>query len=210
MIGDEVTEFGATIPLSTVENAPLEGEMEFPPVSLARIPVPSDVARATGINHLGVNWETHGHPPGPFLTPHFDFHFYTVSGEEVEAMDCADLSKPEAVPAAYVLPDLEIHGMGTLVGLCVPQMGMHAVPAADMEAEGLFSATMIVGYYGGDVIFVEPMVARDLLLSRENFDLEVPVVADAGPSVTWPAAFSAVYDEAAQAYQFTFSLPRAG
>ena len=44
----------------------------------------------------------------------------------------------------YALPDLTISGLGELVGACVPGMGMHSMPAAD----------------GGDVIFVEPMIAR--------------------------------------------------
>jgi len=210
MSGSDVAEFGATIPLSTIENAPLEGEMTFPPVALARIPLPPEVARATGVDHLGVNWEMHGHPPGTFLTPHFDFHFYTASGQEIEAIDCSDTSKPASLPADYVLPDLEIPGMGTLVGVCVPQMGMHAIRAEEVNASELFGASLIVGYYGGQVVFVEPMIARDKLLGRESFQLDVPAVNDAGDSVSWPTGFAAVYDEEAQSYQFVFSVPRTG
>ena len=59
------------------------------------------MARATGFDHLSVNWEAHGHPPALFLTPHFDFHFYTVAPDRVAAIDCADLRKPAQLPTQY-------------------------------------------------------------------------------------------------------------
>ena len=64
---------------------------------------------------------------------------------------------------------------------------------------------MIVGYYGGDVIFVEPMVARAKLLAAESFTLTVPSVRSVGANVTWPTHFEATYDESTQTYRFTYS-----
>ena len=206
MLGDELVEFGATVPLATVENAELTGEFVFPPITLARISLPKEVTERTGVDHLGVNWEVHGHPPGPFLTPHFDFHFYMINGAEVEAIDCSDLSKPEALPVAYVLPDLEIPELGTLVGICVPQMGMHALDEAEINATELFGATMVVGYYARDIIFIEPMIARDKLLKREDFTLHIPSLSGRGTGIATPSGFKATYDEQAQAYQFKFSM----
>ena len=87
MVGDEVA-------LASIENAPADAEMVFPPPFVGVVPLPPDVAAATGFDHLGVNWEPHGHPPGAFLTPHFDFHFYTIDPGRVGSIDCADLSKP--------------------------------------------------------------------------------------------------------------------
>ena len=205
-LGENVVEFGATVPLSFVQNAPLDDEMVWPPVTLARIPLPTEVSTRTGINHLGLNWEAHGHPPGTFLTPHFDFHFNTVSSEAMESIDCADLNKPEVLPAGYVLPDIEIPDIGNLIGLCVATMGMHGLPEADMSAENLFGASMIVGYYAQDVIFVEPMIARDKLLEEESFIVAVPAVEDPGENVVWPSSFEAVYDDTSQSYRFTFSM----
>ncbi|GMQ82536.1 MAG: DUF5602 domain-containing protein [Rhodothermia bacterium] len=205
-VGENVVEFGANIPLSAIQNAPLDDEMVFPPVTLARIPLPSKVSTGTGIDHLGINWEAHGHPPGPYLTPHFDFHFNTVSIEAIEAIDCADVSKPDVLPAGYVLPDIEAPGLGNLVGLCVPDMGMHAMSEVEMSAEDLFGASMIVGYYAQDVIFVEPMIARDKLLEEESFELDVPAVENPGENVVWPSSFEAVYDNESQSYRFTFSM----
>jgi hypothetical protein len=206
MLGDELVAFGASVPLSSVENADLEAEFIFPPAFVARLPMPDAVRSQTGIDHLGVNWESHGHPPGPFFTPHFDFHFYTASTDEVDAIDCTDVSKPESLPEGYILPDAELPGLGVLVGLCVPQMGMHGLSAAEAEATELFGASMVVGYYSKKPIFIEPMVARDLMLKRENFSLDIPATSAPAVSAAWPATFEGIYDAEADAYHLTFSL----
>ncbi|HYY57524.1 MAG TPA: DUF5602 domain-containing protein, partial [Pyrinomonadaceae bacterium] len=40
-------------------------------------------AASTAFDHIGINWNPHGHPPaGIYDTGHFDFHFYTISPEE--------------------------------------------------------------------------------------------------------------------------------
>ena len=203
--GDQVTEFGATVPLQAIESAPLDLEMVFPPPAVAVIPLPEEVTQATGFNHLMINWEHHGHPPALFAVPHFDFHFYTVSPAVVASMDCSDLSKPAQLPEAYALPDVTIPEIGELVGLCVPSMGMHAMPADELDQTDPFGASMIVGYYGGDVMFVEPMIARATLLAAEGFTMNVPTVATAGANVRWPSRFEATYDEATRTYRFTYS-----
>lgn len=204
--GTEVTEFGATVSLSTVENAPLDAEMEFPPRVVAVIPLPEVVTASTGFNHLGVNWEAHGHPPALFLTPHFDFHFYRIDPDQVAAIDCADLNKPAALPAGYALPDMEIPGLGTLVGLCVPRMGMHAMPAAELNVADPFGASMLVGYYQREPIFVEPMISRAALLEKGSMSLTVPAVPQAeGSRPTWPTRFSLEYDAAGEVYRLVLS-----
>ncbi len=206
MQGDELIKFGASIPLAVAENAELEGEFVFPPVFFARISLPNEVKEKTGIDHLGVNWEVHGHPPGPFLTPHFDFHFYTPSRADVDAIDCSDITKPDIVPAGYSLPDMDIPELGLLVGLCVPQMGMHALADEEMNATDLFGGSMVIGYYARETIFIEPMIARDKLLARESFPLEIPGLTPLGEGLSWPAGFEAVYDDQADSYQFVYSM----
>ena len=203
--GDQVVEFGATVPVRAIESAPLDLEMVWPPPSVAIIPLPAEVTQALGFNHLMINWEHHGHPPALFATPHFDFHFYTVDPADVAAMDCSDLSKPSQLADGYALPDVTIPEIGELVGICVPGMGMHSMLAADLDETEPFGATTIVGYYGGDVIHVEPMVARAKLLAAESFTLTVPSVPSVGANVTWPTQFEAVYDESTQTYRFTYS-----
>lgn len=203
--GGQVTEFGATVPLATVKNAPADAEFVFPPVPVAVVALPGEVASATGFSHLSMVWEAHGHPPALFLTPHFDFHFYTIDREQMEAIDCADLSKPAQIPARYTLPDLEIPGLGQLVGLCVPAMGMHGMLEDELDDTDLFGASMIVGYYQKNLIFVEPMIAQAKLLAAQSFTMDVPAVPNAGAGVRWPTHFQAVYDQESRAFRFVFS-----
>ena len=203
--GDRVVEFGATVPMRAIESAPLDLELVFPPPPVAVIPLPDEVTQATGFNHLMINWEHHGHPPALFMIPHFDFHFYTVDPAVVSAMDCGNLSKPAQLPDGYALPDVTIPGIGELVGLCVPTMGMHSMPADEIDQAEPFGASMLVGYYEGDVIFIEPMIARAKLLAAQGFSMEVPTVTTAAANVRWPTQFEAVYDESTQTYRFTYS-----
>jgi hypothetical protein len=203
--GNALVAFGATVPLRSVEDAPDDAPMVWPPVSLAEIPLPEAVSSATGFKLLTVYWEPHGHPPGPYLVPHFDFHFNTISADELSAIDCADSTKPALLPTAYELPDMNIPELGTLIGLCVPQMGMHALLGAELHGTTLFQKTMIVGYYHGRPIFVEPMITRATLLERRSFSMDMPEVPDRPASVRYPTTFRADYDSTAQAYKFVFS-----
>ena len=162
--GNTLVAFGATVPMRSIENAPADAPMVWPPVAAAAIPLPEAVRTATGFENLTVYWEPHGHPPEPYLTPHFDFHFNAVSIANIDAIDCADSTKPSRAPAGYELPDVSVPQLGALIGLCVPKMGMHAAPGAELRATTLSQKTMLVGYYHGQPIFLEPMIARATLL----------------------------------------------
>ena len=209
--GNTLVAFGATVPVGSAENAPADAPMAWPPVANAVIPLPQAVSSATGFKVMTLFWEPHGHPPGPYLVPHFDFHFYAISADEVGAIDCADSTKPGQLPAAYELPDVNIPGVGMLLGLCVPKMGMHSLLGAELHATTPFQKTMIVGYYGGRPIFVEPMITRATLLERRSFSIGIPEVPDRPTGVRYPTTFRADYDSTAQTYRFVFSdLPAAG
>ena len=209
MQGTTVVAFGATIPVQSIEQAPAEMPMVWPPKADLVVALPAAVQAATGYDHVNVFWEPHGHPPGPYLTPHFDIHFNNVSAADVARIDCADSTKPAALPAAYELPDVTIPGVGRLIGICVPGMGMHSLPSAELRSTALFEKTMLVGYYHQQPIFVEPMITRSTLLARRSFSLDVPAVPGAPASLKVPAGFEATYDSTAQAYQFTFRASRA-
>lgn len=203
--GNTLVAFGATVPVGSVENAPADAPMVWPPVAVATIPLPEAVSAATGFKVLTLYWEPHGHPPGPYLVPHFDFHFNTISADEVSAIDCADSTKPGRLPTAYELPDVTTPQLGTLLGLCVPKMGMHALLGAELHAATPFQKTMIVGYYRGRPIFVEAMITRATLLERRSFLLTIPDVPDRPANVRYPTRFQADYDSTTQAYKFVFS-----
>jgi len=202
MRGDQVLSFGATIPIKVAENAPADMPMVWPPKAAATIPLGDMVKAATGFDNMNVFWEPHGHPPGPYLTPHFDVHFNTM---DVSTIDCADSTKPAAIPVGYELPDVTIPQIGTLVGICAPGMGMHALLASELHSPNLFQKTMIVGYYHKRPIFVEPMITKETLMGRKTFSIDMPAVPGTSPAEHYPTRFTAVYDSTAQAYKFTFS-----
>lgn len=201
---NEVVDLGATVPLSVIENAPPDAEMVFPPKVSAMIPLPAEAREATGLQWLTIYWEPHGHPPGPYMYPHFDFHFYNVPRSAISAIDCADERKPESLPAGYILPDEEIPGLGVLVGLCVPGMGMHALLEEEFHGTEPFTGTMVVGYYEQSPIFIEPMITQEMLMRRTSFDLDVPRV-ETPEGVRYPTRFHAEYQPDTDAYRFTFS-----
>ena len=207
--GGTVLDVGATVPIASIENAPADDPMVWPPVAVAVVDIP-EVARAqSGFTHLTMYWEAHGHPPGPYMTPHFDFHFYSIASSERTAIGCEANARPAAIPAAYALPDIplppdmaKMMGADTLVGLCVPQMGMHALLASEMESAEPFRGTMVIGYNQGSPIFIEPMLTKAMLMERQSFDLAIPEIPG---MAAHPTRFRADYDAATQSYRFVFS-----
>ncbi len=210
MQGTTVVAVGATVPLASIENAPDDQHMVWPPVQAAALRMPESGQQQAGLAEVTVFWEAHGHPPGPYLTPHFDFHFYTITPAERAAIDCIDETKPSVLPAGYSLPDVtlppplaEMAGESTLIGLCVAQMGMHSLLTSELESTDTFRGSMVIGYYHGTPIFIEPMLTRELLLERRSFDLPIPSIP--GMAGGYPRAFHAEYDAQQQLYHFVFS-----
>jgi hypothetical protein len=208
--GTTVVEAGATVPVASIENAPKEQAMAWPPAPVATLRLPQSADPHTGLTELTMYWEATGHPPRPYLVPHFDFHFYTVAPEEQAAIDCTDATKPSVLPAGYAMPDLDLPppmakmtGTSTLVGLCVPHMGMHALSAAELQDTIPFRGTMIVGYYHGKPAFVEPMLTSALLMEKRGFDLAIPSIP--GMTGVYPRTFRADYDAEKQVYHFVFA-----
>ena len=203
--GSRVVSFGATVPMAAIENSPNEYPMTWPPTMAAEIPMPADARSAAGVDHLTIFWEAHGHPPAPFLTPHFDFHFYVIDTGVRNAITCADSTKPTELPAGYSLPDMDLPEIGHLPGVCVPKMGMHSLPTTALQDTTLFSGSMVMGFYQGRPIFFEPMIARAKLLERRSFSLPMATPAGLGKGVHYPTRFEAEYDPAMPGYRFVFS-----
>jgi hypothetical protein len=97
----------------------------------------------------------------------------------------------------------EMAGVGTLIGLCVSEMGMHSLLASELESTDTFRGSMVIGYYHGTPIFIEPMLTRSLLLEKRSFDLPIPSIP--GMTGAYPQAFRAEYDAQQQVYHFVFS-----
>ena len=206
--GSNVIDVGVTVPITAIEGTPANHEMAWPPVANAALNVPQ--ASVTGLTEFTFFWEPMGHPPKPMETPHFDFHFYLIPPAEREAITCNELDKPAQLPAGYELPDEKLPddvakaiGVSTLVGVCIPKMGMHALQTSELTATEPMRGTMVVGYYKQKPIFIEPMISKTMLLEKRSFELPIPQIP--GFNGTHPTVFRADYDAVANAYRFTFS-----
>ena len=200
----KVTEFSMTVPIAAIEQAPASMSMVWPPKADVVVPFAPEVHEQTGFTFTNIYWNAGGHPPAVYMVPHFDFHFYFVPQEEVQGIDCKDTTKPRIIPAGYVLHDEDVPQIGMLVGMCIPAMGMHAVPATDLDGKTHWEGSMLVGYYGGKPMFIEPMITSELLLRKHSFSLAVPKI-EPTPHVRYPKRFNAVYHANSKTYDFTFS-----
>jgi hypothetical protein len=64
---------------------------------------------------------------------------------------------------------------------------------------------MILGYYGGRLTFLEPMVTREALLQKQSFSLNIPTPQVVGVSTRFPTRMNATWDEQRQAYDFVLT-----
>ena len=214
--GSHVLAAGIEIPFASIQNSkPGPGPMDWPPKPVAVDALPDAAPQQTGMTELTMYWEGMGHPPAAFMTPHFDFHFYLISDADRKAIDCKDHTKPAQLASGYDLPDeplspedAKMLQVDTLVGICVPQMGMHALPHADLQSNKVFSGDIVIGYYHGKPIFIEPMISRDMLMQKKSFTLAIPAVP--GLSGNHPTEFRADWNDATQSYKFVFSNFKAG
>lgn len=139
----------------------------------------------------GFHYNPAGHPPPEIYTvPHFDFHFYTMAEEAVEAIPGgpATYDIPEAeIPTDYIrLPAIDSDEDGQPDTPAVEEdMGEHLgdPTAPEFQEGGEFTHTMIYGAYDqdgdgvGHLTFVEPMVTVEFLSSLEEelvVDMKTP------------------------------------
>lgn len=172
--GGTPTAVGVIIPIAAIENAPDDGPFQDDLV----LDMPELARQKTMLSQLRVNWLAHGHGPTPYGDPHFDMHFYRGTSAEIDAIDCQDHT---AFPAEILTDDHQ------LPGTCVSSMGYHAWPSADALPGAVFTASLILGYYAQQMVFIEPMIARATLLARQDFELAISQpMATGGPPTLYP------------------------
>ncbi len=165
------------------------------------LPMPTKGPR-TVVDHVVIDWEAVGHPPPKvYDVPHFDFHFYLISGAErgkVRFKSEQDSGLPSQQPPAELLPA----GYVVPPGTAAPKMGVHAINAKGPEFQGQpFSATFIYGYYNKRLTFLEPMASLSFLKSKPSFAAEVPRPAAYTKPGAYPATYSIKYDAARDVYE---------
>lgn len=150
-------------------------------------------ANVTPFNHVGMHWNPNGHEPENIYTlPHFDFHFYTTTPEEVleigtweqDSVRFKNTPSAEYYPAKYVNP-----GAPT----SVPQMGGHYIDLTYGEFQGkTFTETFIFGSFDGKVTFYEPMITLDFLKKNSDFVREIPQPAKVQTNGWYPTKMRVV------------------
>lgn len=138
---------------------------------------PQEVLELTPFNHMGFNWNPHGHGPmGIYDLGHFDIHFYMITPEERYTITGFE-PNISASPNAGFLPS-EFFGPPAAVE---PRMGQHWLDPSSPELQPppnnqLFTQTWIYGTYEGDVMFWEPMVTEEFFRSNpnENYSISLP------------------------------------
>lgn len=190
--GGEILGVGVVVPVKSFENVPA-----FDPAfeTTVGIEMPESVRDKTFIQLLRINWISGGHGPAPYGKPHFDLHFYRGTMDEVSAITCFDTSP---FPAAILASGYETPST------CVSGMGYHAWPSVDIVGN-TFSASIILGYAAQKMVFIEPMITRELFLGRKSFELDIPRPASAGGAQTlYPSHLTATYAPVGDTYSFEF------
>jgi hypothetical protein len=86
-------------------------------------------------------------------------------------------------------------------------MGRHAAPQSSFVDPDFLSTVMIAGFVpdGTQMHFIEPMISREFLLQRADFELAVPMPRTFGRRMFYPTKLTAEYDSGHDAYRFIFS-----
>ncbi len=157
--------FGLSITASAAEGLGGDQMLEFSLEPDAKHQIPP-------FKHFTIDWNPHGHDPIEIYgVPHFDFHFYTISHTERHQITCmgSDAAVCTKAPAADLIPQDYVPTPGG-----VPMMGWHWVDPTSSEFHGFpFTATFVFGYYNGNQIFWEPMVALSFLESHPTKTYEI-------------------------------------
>jgi hypothetical protein len=196
--GDPV-EVGVALTEAALEGLPTTGEHggdghEHYSSNILALPA----GHGTPYRFVELNWNPTGHG-GPYTAPHFDFHFYRVTLDEHDAIDpsrpdyaaqAAAFPAPAELPTGYVSSHLLMNL--TPAQAAVPKMGLHWLDTGSQELPPRnqpFTATFIVGSWGGKVIFDEPMITRDFILAHRDSSSAGTRIPVAPASQYVPAGF---------------------
>ena len=225
----------AYVVLDQKRGVPLEAGVALDESAMDRLPAPMPMPSGGGHAHFNqyilelpsrhgtpyqfveLDWNPSGHGY-PYEAPHFDFHFYRISLAERNAIlptdpswmaKAANFPAPEYIPARYLSSHLLV---GKAPGeVSVPQMGLHWLDLASSELPPTskpFTATYILGTWDGRVIFDEPMITRDFIMSRRTaggFEIAVPVAQRSAPAGYYPDGYSVTYDAKAREYRIALT-----
>lgn len=150
-----------------------------------------------------INWNPHGHEPTEIYgAPHFDFHFYIISKAVRESIMC--MGADEAICLQKPIDDfIAPFYIPTPAG--VPMMGWHWLDSRSPELNGQkFTSTFIHGYYGGELIFLEPMITREFMQDHGVVNQELSIPKRYPLDGYYPKKYSLHYDSEQKFYRIVF------
>jgi len=188
------------------------------------------VEYATPFKFVELNWNPAGHEPQGVYegVPHFDFHFYTITQAEREAIVPSDPqfgAKANNMPASEYVPPfnaaLAPPGLEP-ANVAVPKMGVHWVDVRSAELQALlgkpdaykpFTTTFIHGSWDGRLTFWEPMITRAHILEKKSAkdpavrDQIIPIPMPARYQVPgyYPSAYRITWDAKAKEYRIALT-----
>jgi hypothetical protein len=172
--------------------------------------VPMPAQNPTPYKFIELDWNPAGHPPeGVYNLAHFDFHFYKISVDQRDAIVPTDplfqvksenAPGPQFIPPFYIAPAM----------VAIPRMGVHWIDVRSPELQPppnnkKFTTTFLTGTYDGAVIFQEPMITREFILSKPNVEIPLPVAAKVSPAGYYPTAYSITYDAQAKEHRIALT-----
>lgn len=164
-------------------------------------------ATVTLYKTLTIDWNEMGHEPeGVYMVPHFDFHFYMMTKDQV--MDVAGgvdkgantLQDKGVMPANYTFgPD----------PIAVPHMGVHWVDVTSPEyTPAGFSKTFVYGSNQDKITFLEPMITTSYLLglqANESVKTAIPSLLKFEEAGYYPASYTVTYDAHEDTYMIALT-----
>ncbi len=196
------TEVGVRMSAASLDGLPAEDAV---PPHMLILAFPRQ-ASTTVFDHVMLNWNSHGHQPVElFSKPHFDIHFYMVNPDAVAGIDptkpdfvtrAAHLPDQKYMPRDYVLPP------GSPAENAVPAMGLHWLDATDGLKPGKydFKQILINGSWDGVYTFVEPMMTREWMLTKQAVQEKIKQPQAYQKSGYYPTTYSVHYDDQAKEY----------
>jgi hypothetical protein len=177
-----------------------------------------------------VNWNPMGHEPDGVYqnVPHFDFHFYTVSKADRDAIVPSNpryAAEANNVPTGDYVPPfaLQLGPPGAKpADVAVPLMGVHWIDTRSEELQGLlgkpdayrpFTRTFILGSWNGRFHFWEPMITRAHILAKKSASdaavrdevIPLPVPARYQVPGHYPTAYRISWDAKAREYRIALT-----
>jgi len=220
--GGAPLEIGVALDERALDGLPTSGMNMFDLALPAQNPTPYRLVE--------LDWNPQGHEPeGVYSVPHFDFHFYTSTADERNAIDPVALGGSTYQAMANNLPPVGERSefyvplsppQGPIVA--VPRMGAHWGDLRAPELQGAFghpenfrpfTTTFLHGSWNGRFIFDEPMITRAFIVGRKSSAsaasrdsvIALPGAQVYRPTGYRPSAYRVAYDAQAREYHIALT-----